>query len=168
MLLSTSKLQVLQNNVSSEDNSAFGGHLSKCVFFNPFSLNRLVIRFYASHLDAVENDAQSSGALEGTATAALQIAAMCFTVVAENLGSRHLMRLISALYSVAVAPKPLSEDDVDKEAETEANQVECGNADVDNSPEGFALNQSRALTAIVKLFKVSEHPSSVGSELVDW
>lgn len=69
------------------------------------------------------------------------------------------MRLVSALHSVAIAPEPLSEGDVDNEEAREV-QEDSSNAEIDQSSKEFVLNQSRALTAIVKLFKVSSRPEN--------
>ncbi|KAL5112379.1 Fanconi anemia group I protein [Taenia crassiceps] len=116
---------------------------------------RLTIRFYATHLEAVEVGTQNPVSLEVIATAALQATALCFWVVTEGLGSRRLLRLVCSLYPVTVTPKPLSEDDVDCEVEREGNgsRAESSSNGDEHSWQQSVSNQSRALTAIVKLFK---------------
>ncbi|KAL5970054.1 Fanconi anemia group I protein [Taenia solium] len=117
---------------------------------------RLTIRFYATHLEAVEVGAQNLVSLEAIATAAMQTTALCFWVVTEGLGRRRLLQLVYSLYSVAVAPKPLSEDDVNVEAverEGDGSRAECSNNEAEHSWQQSISNQSRTLTAIVKLFK---------------
>lgn len=97
--------------------------------------------------------------LEAIATAALQTTALCFWIVIEGLGSRRLLRLVCSLYSVTVAPKPLSEDDINgEEVEKEGNgsRAESSNNEAEHSWQQSVSNQSRALTAIVKLFKVGD------------
>ncbi|KAH9285820.1 Fanconi anemia group I protein [Echinococcus granulosus] len=117
---------------------------------------RLTIRFYAAHLEAVEGGTQNPVSTESTATAALQTTALCLWVVTEGLGSRRLLRLVCSLYSVAVAPKPLSEDDVDGEkveGEENGSRDESINIEAEHSWQQSVSNQSRSLTAVVKLFK---------------
>ncbi len=88
-------------------------------------------------------------------TAALYTTSLCFSVVAENLGSsqRHLQGLVSGLFAVVVNPRPLGQarpegsgdgwSDSEDRDESACEEVEP------STP-----NASRALTAIVKLFKV--------------
>ncbi|VDM32264.1 unnamed protein product [Hydatigera taeniaeformis] len=117
---------------------------------------RLTIRFYATYLEAVELGAQNSVSFEAVATAALQTTALCFWVVTEGVGSRRLLRLVCSLYSVVVAPKPLSEGDVDVEGvEGDGNggRSESSNIEAEHSWQQSTSNQSRALNAVVKLFK---------------
>nr|CDS33428.2 Fanconi anemia group I protein [Hymenolepis microstoma] len=119
---------------------------------------RLAIRFYSSYLDDVEGEEtqKKSSLISSTATAALQTCALCFSVVADSLGSKRLLTLVTELHSVATAPKPLSEEDLDcgngeEIVEPKANE---GNIEIELSvSEQTVTNQSRSLTSLVKLFK---------------
>lgn len=92
-----------------------------------------------------------------TATAALQTSALCFSVVSDNLGSKRLLTLVATLYSVALGPKPLAEDDADCGVDEEVIEAEPTMSDTEtdrSTTQRMVANQSRALTALVKLFKV--------------
>ncbi|VDL59556.1 unnamed protein product [Hymenolepis diminuta] len=119
---------------------------------------RLSIRFYASYLDNIESDetASNSPLESAAATAALQTCALCFSVVSDNLGSKRLLTLVAELHSIATNPKPLSGDDADCGNGEEIVEPQAGeiNNEIERSAsEQTVANQSRALTALVKLFK---------------
>ncbi|VDN96546.1 unnamed protein product [Rodentolepis nana] len=119
---------------------------------------RLAIRFYASYLDDVEGEETQakSSSLSSTATTALQTCALCFSVVADSLGSKRLLTLVTELHSVALDPKPLSEDDADCGNGEEIVEPKINESNIEIEPsasEQIVTNQSRALTSLVKLFK---------------
>lgn len=77
--------------------------------------------------------------------------------MADNLGSKRLLTLVAELHSVAVEPKPLCEEDADagNGEEVVELQINESSSEIEHSAsEQLAAAQSRALTALVKLFKV--------------
>ncbi|KAM7532849.1 hypothetical protein Aperf_G00000128527 [Anoplocephala perfoliata] len=118
----------------------------------------LTIRFYASYLNSMEGGETPVITISesATATAALQTSALCFSVVADNLGSKRLLTLVAALYSVALGPKPLGEDDINCGTGEEGvgSDSVLNNSEIEHSStEPMGANHLRALTALVKLFK---------------